>query len=199
MFAYRRDWDVAVLSSVFPKRWRVVVHLRLLLAEFAAFPMKIESVKMKLYHYFPAIGKLPITNLLTNLRILKTMLTLFYVEQLSSQETNARSTWRYVPNIAQNLASGGFSTQCRVPEGISNHGKGKGTWPKGERLLGKEECEMILRKTGLVVQVRSGRFLFFIKYTLWFHMVMLASVDGSFFGGAKRAAKPREEWRRGNE
>ena len=50
---------------------------------------------------------------------------------------------------------------CRVPEGISNHGKGKGTWPKGERLLGKEECEMILRKTGLVVQVRSGRFLFF--------------------------------------
>ena len=58
---------------------------------------------------------------------------------------------------------------------------------------------MILRKTGLVVQVRSGRFLFFIKYTLWFHMVMLASVDGSFFGGGKRAAKPREEWRRGNE
>ena len=43
---------------------------------------------------------------------------------------------------------------------------------------------MILRKTGLVVQVRSGRFLFFIKYTLWFHMVMLASVDGSFLWGA---------------
>ena len=42
---------------------------------------------------------------------------------------------------------------------------------------------MILGKTGLVVQVRSGRFLFFIKYKLWFHMVMLASVDGSFFGG----------------
>ena len=48
---------------------------------------------------------------------------------------------------------------------------------------------MILRKTGLVVQVRSGRFLFFIKYTLWFHMVMLASVDGSFFGGGQTSSE----------
>ena len=30
--------------------------------------------------------------------------------------------------------SRGFSTRCRVPEGICNHGKGKGTWPKGEGL-----------------------------------------------------------------
>ena len=30
--------------------------------------------------------------------------------------------------------SRGFITRCRVPEGICNHGKGKGTWPKGEGL-----------------------------------------------------------------
>lgn len=55
---------------------------------------------------------------------------------------------------------------------------------------------MILRKTGLVVQVSSGRFLFFIKYTLWFHMVMLASVDGSFFWGAN---EQRSRGRNGEE
>ena len=138
MFAYRRDWDVAVLSSVFAKRWRVVVHLRLLLAEFAAFPMTIESVQLKLYHYFPAIGKLPITNLLTNLRILKTMLTLFYVEQLSSQETNSRSPWRHVPNIAQNLVwdgaedsahNAGFQKEFPIMEKVKELGqKVKDCW-----------------------------------------------------------------------
>ena len=69
----------------------VVVRLRLLMAEFAAFPIKIESVKLKLYHYFRAIRKMPITNLFTNLRALKMKLTIFYVERLSSQETNACS------------------------------------------------------------------------------------------------------------
>ena len=59
-------------------------------------------------------------------------------------------------------------------------GKGKGTWLKGERGLGKEESEIILRKTGLVVQVGSGRLSFFIKCTLWFHIVMLACAAGGF-------------------
>ena len=59
--------------------------------EFATFPIKIESVKLELYYYFHVIGKLSIINLLTNLRVLNTKLTLFYVERLSSRETNACS------------------------------------------------------------------------------------------------------------
>ena len=35
--------------------------------------------------------------------------------------------------------------------------KSKGTWPKGERGLGKVESETILRKTGLAAQVGLGR------------------------------------------
>ena len=33
-------------------------------------------------------------------------------------------------------------------------------WPKGERGLGKKESEVILQKTGLFVQVGSGKFYF---------------------------------------
>ena len=40
------------------------------------------------------------------------------------------------------------------------------------------ESEIILHKTGLVAQVASGRFLFFIECTLWFHIVMVACVAG---------------------
>lgn len=44
-----------------------------------------------------------------------------------------------------------------VPEEISGHGKGKGLWPKGERGFGDNESEAILRKTGLFVQVGTGK------------------------------------------
>ena len=54
----------------------------------------------------------------------------------------------------------GSSTRCRVLERISNHGKGKGVRPKGERGLGKRESEVILRKTGSFVQVGSDKFYF---------------------------------------
>ena len=53
--------------------------------------------------------------------------------------------------------SRGSSTRCRVPEEIYDHGKRKGPWPKGERGLGKRESEGVLRKTGLFVQVASGK------------------------------------------
>ena len=69
------------------------------------------------------------------------------------------------PNHRAKLGLGwsrGSSTRCRVPEGISNHGKGTGLWPKGERGLGKEESETILRKFGSFVQVGSGKFLFLL-------------------------------------
>ena len=49
------------------------------------------------------------------------------------------------------------STRCRVPPVLSFHGKRKGTWPKGERGIGKCESQMLLRKTGIFVQVGSGK------------------------------------------
>lgn len=54
----------------------------------------------------------------------------------------------------------GFSTRCRAPAEISNHDKGKGECPKGERGLGKKESELILRRTGSFSQVGSGKFYF---------------------------------------
>ena len=52
----------------------------------------------------------------------------------------------------------GASTRCRVPASLSNHGKKKGNWPKGERGIGKTESEMLLRWTGVFVQVGSGKY-----------------------------------------
>ena len=69
------------------------------------------------------------------------------------------STMTICPNHRAKLGLGwtrGSSTRCRVPEIISNHNKGKGVWPKGERGLGKRGSEVILRKTGSFVQVGSG-------------------------------------------
>ena len=60
------------------------------------------------------------------------------------------STMTICPNHRAKLGLGwtrGSSTKCRVPERISNHGKGKGVWPRGERGQGKRESEVILRKT----------------------------------------------------
>ena len=79
------------------------------------------------------------------------------------------STMTICPNHRAKLGFGWTrrsSTRCRVPERISNHGKGKGVWPKGERGLGKRGSEMILRKTGSFVQVGSGKFYlsFFVYY-----------------------------------
>ena len=51
----------------------------------------------------------------------------------------------------------GASTRCRIPPSLSNHGKKKGKWPKGERGIGKNESEMLLRKTGIFLPVGSGK------------------------------------------
>ena len=76
------------------------------------------------------------------------------------------STMTICLNHRAKLGLGWTSTRCRVPERISNHGKGKGVWPKGERGLGKRESEVILRKTSSFVQVGSGKFylLFSVYY-----------------------------------
>lgn len=52
----------------------------------------------------------------------------------------------------------GGGTRCRVPQTISGHGKSQGSWPKGDRGLGKQESYVILCNTGVFVPPGSGRF-----------------------------------------
>lgn len=51
----------------------------------------------------------------------------------------------------------GSSTKCRVPEVISNHGNRGKTWPKCDRGIGKSDSQIILKKTGVFIQVGSGK------------------------------------------
>ena len=51
----------------------------------------------------------------------------------------------------------GSSTRCRVPSEISNHGKSHRSWPKGDRGIGKRDSQIILMKTGVFLQVGSGK------------------------------------------
>ena len=79
------------------------------------------------------------------------------------------STMTICPNHHAKLGLGWTrrsSIRCRVPERISNHVKGKGVWPKGERGLGKRESDVILPKNDSFIQVGSGKFylLFFVYY-----------------------------------
>ena len=41
---------------------------------------------------------------------------------------------------------------------ISNHGKGKRKWPRAEKGMSKSEALLILKRTGMLVQVGSGIF-----------------------------------------
>ena len=54
----------------------------------------------------------------------------------------------------------GSNTRCRVPEVLSNHGKGGKTWPKSDREIGKGDSQIILEKTGVFLQVGSGKLTF---------------------------------------
>jgi hypothetical protein len=52
----------------------------------------------------------------------------------------------------------GGTTRCRIPPDLSNHGQtSKKSWPKGERGVGKQESEMLLRRTGMFIQAGSGK------------------------------------------
>ena len=53
----------------------------------------------------------------------------------------------------------GSNTRCRVPALISSHGTRSKTWPKCDRGIGKSDSQVILKKTGLFLQVGSGKFL----------------------------------------
>ena len=50
---------------------------------------------------------------------------------------------------------------------MSGHGKGKiKKRPKAEQGIGKRESAMILKETGIFIQVRSGMFKVYFHYTL---------------------------------
>ena len=51
------------------------------------------------------------------------------------------------------------NTRCRVLALLSNHGKKRTTWPKCERGIEKRDSQVILTKTGVFLQVGSGKML----------------------------------------
>ena len=53
----------------------------------------------------------------------------------------------------------GTNARCRVPALLSNHGKKSTTWPKCDRGIGKSDSQVILTKTGVFLQVGSGKML----------------------------------------
>lgn len=70
------------------------------------------------------------------------------------------SSMTICPLHRSNLGLGwsrGSNTRCRVPALLSNHGKKSKTWPKCDRGIGKSEAEIILQKTGIFLQVGSGK------------------------------------------
>lgn len=72
-------------------------------------------------------------------------------------------TWTICPLHRSKLGLGWTRksvTRCRVPVQISDHGKGKRKWPRGERGLGKREAQLILKNTGVFIQVGSGSIIF---------------------------------------
>lgn len=71
------------------------------------------------------------------------------------------ATWTICPLHRLKLGLGWTrrsTERCRVPVGISTHGKGKRKWPKGERGVNKTEAQLIFKRTGVFVQVGSGMY-----------------------------------------
>ena len=62
--------------------------------------------------------------------------------------------------------SQGSTIKYRVPQSMSGHSRGKiKKWPKAERGIGKRESAMILKETGIFIQVGLGMFKIYFHYT----------------------------------
>ena len=89
----------------------------------------------------------------------------------------------------------GSSTRCRVPSEISNHGKSHRSWPKGDRGIGKRDSQIILMKTGVFLQVGSGKLtlctLFYSsRLKFRFRQIACKFVIFSFQVSAQHVEKP---------
>jgi len=76
--------------------------------------------------------------------------------------THSTESMTICPSHRSKLGTGwsrGSTIKCRVPQSMSGHGGGKtAKWPKAERGIGKRESALILRETGVFIQVGSGTF-----------------------------------------
>lgn len=77
-------------------------------------------------------------------------------------------TWTICPFHRSKLGLGwtrGCNTRCRIPVEISKHQKTKGKWPRYERGIGTADSALILKKTGVFLQVGSGKkFVLTLKF-----------------------------------
>ena len=75
----------------------------------------------------------------------------------------------------------GSTARCRVPEELSNHDRRGKKWPKCDRGIGKTDSRIILKKTGVFLQIGSGKFAFCkLCFTVVTSLHFLKNIDFKF-------------------
>lgn len=75
----------------------------------------------------------------------------------------------------------GSTARCRVPEALSNHDRRRKKWPKFDRGIGKIDSQIILKKTGVFLQIGSGKFAFCkLCFTVVTSLRFLKNIDFKF-------------------
>ncbi|CAB4022715.1 Hypothetical predicted protein, partial [Paramuricea clavata] len=67
--------------------------------------------------------------------------------------------WTICPLHRSKLGLGwsrGNNARCRVPAALSSHRQANGKWPKCDRGINKDDSQLILKMTGIFLQVGSG-------------------------------------------
>ena len=75
----------------------------------------------------------------------------------------------------------GSTARCRVPEALSNPDRRGKKWPKCDRGIGKIDSQIILKKTGVFLQIGSGKFAFCkLCFTVMTFLRFLKNIDFKF-------------------
>ena len=72
----------------------------------------------------------------------------------------------------------GSTARCRVPEALSIHDRRGKKWPKCDRGIGIIDSQIILKKTGVFLQIGSGKFEFCkLGFTVVTSLRFLKNID----------------------
>ena len=93
--------------------------------------------------------------------------------------------WTVCPLHRSKLELGwsrGNNARCRVPTVLSNHRQGKGKWPKCDRGICKDDSQLILKNTGIFLQIGSGKNNLMFFYLICVdNVIAYFSIDLEFF------------------
>ena len=70
--------------------------------------------------------------------------------------------------------------RCRVPPEISEHRNVRGKWPKADRGINKNFSQFIVKRTGHLVHVGSGRYFDVPPVLIFFTCMQLLIVSGMY-------------------